>query len=152
MELRPPLSSIMEPSVLLRWCAAALILAIVALADGYALVLISRRIGVFGVLALTGATGLLPLVLVPTVYRSEMREARAEIAGGQYPVGRFRRMVTLLSAFGLLLMPGCVSDALGLLLIVRPLGWPIGAVAERAFRSRFVQLYEHERATSATRA
>ncbi len=146
MELRPPLQPLVEPWILLRWAATALVIAAVGLGDGYALIIVARRAGVFGVLAAAGATGLLPLVLILTIYRAEVRAAREVIDSGSYPKRCFRRMGTLLVACGLFLMPGFVSDVMGFALLIRPLGWPVGAALERSFRSRFVELYEHERA------
>lgn len=146
MEQRPPLQSIVEPVTILRWISAALIVALLALADGYLLIVGSRRIVVYGLLGITGATGLLPLVILGTLYRAELREMRLTVADGNYPVSRFRRMITLLLICGLLLLPGFVSDAIGLLLLIRPLGWVAGAAIERRYRSRFQELYEHLRA------
>jgi UPF0716 family protein affecting phage T7 exclusion len=146
MQQRAPLQGIVNPATILRWLSAALIIALLALGDGYLLVLASRRIGVYGLLGIAGATGLIPLLLVATVYRTEVREMRRKVGEGIYPAAQFRRMVTLLTVCGLLVMPGFASDAIGLLLLIRPLGWVVGAVIEHRYRQKFQALYEHLRA------
>lgn len=146
MDLNPPLGTLMQPRVVGRWLCYGLLLAMLLLADSYVLVMASRRTGVFGLLAIVAASGLLPFVVLVTGYRGELIAIRSEIADGRYPKTGFTRLIALFYAGMLLLLPGIISDGLGLLLLVRPLGWLAGVLTERRLRPRFVELYEHLRA------
>lgn len=145
MDPRPPLVALVEPPTILRFLSLSLVAALLMLADGYVLILLSRILGIYLLLALTASTGLLGLLAVAGSYRSEVRELYAAVSDGRYPARQFRRMIPILAGAVLLVVPGFVTDGVGVLLLIRPVGWLFGALVERRLRHRLQQLYEYVR-------
>jgi UPF0716 protein FxsA len=145
MDRHAVLHRVVEPHAVIRVLLLALLGSLLLLADGYILILGSRQVPVYLLLAVAASTGAGAIVLIMASYRSLLRSMRYSIASGQYPLRQFRRMVPLLVAAGLLIAPGFATDALGILLLARPVGWILGASIERRRRPRFLELYEYLR-------
>ena len=145
MDRDPLLHGLVEPDRVLRLLSLGLLGALLMLADGYVLIIVSRQIGIYLLLAAVASTGLLAIVLVIAAYRAEVEQMWRTVRDGRYPRRQFRRLVPLLAAAFLLLVPGFVTDAVGIVLVIRPLGWPIGVLVERRNRDRFRKLYEYLR-------
>lgn len=145
MARHPVLHGIIDPNVVARALFRGLLASLLLLADGYVLILASRRLGVYLLLAIVASTGLLAIAVVLISYRAQLRSMRRSVAIGAYPAKEFRRLIPLLTAAVLLIVPGLVTDALGVLLLTRPVGWLLGAVLERIRRSHFRELYEYLR-------
>lgn len=145
MDRDPLLHGLVEPDRVLRLLSLGLLGALLMLADGYVLIIVSRQIGIYLLLAAVASTGLLAIVLVIAAYRAEVEQMWQTVRDGRYPRRQFRRLVPLLAAAFLLLVPGFVTDAVGIVLVIRPLGWPIGVLVERRNRDRFRKLYEYLR-------
>lgn len=142
---RTPLHGIVELETVARMLFRGLLASLILLADGYVLILASRRLGVYLLLAVIAGTGLVGVSIVLMSYRSTLRRMRNAISAGHYPRREFRQMIPLLVAGVLLIVPGFVSDAAGTLLLIRPIGWVAGALVEHRNRERFRELYEHLR-------
>lgn len=121
--------------------------ALLLLVDAYVLVIVSRTVGLYLLLAIEASTGILGALYAAHVYRVEMESMRLSVRRGCYPRREFRRMLAVLVAAGCLLVPGFATDALGLLFMIRPFGWPVGVVLERSLRESLEELYEHVRVT-----
>ena len=145
MDRDPLLHGLVEPDRVLRLLSLGLLGALLMLADGYVLIIVSRQIGIYLLLAAVASTGLLAIVLVIAAYRAEVEQMWQTVRDGRYPRRQFRRLVPLLAAAFLLLVPGFVTDAVGIVLVIRPLGWPLGVLVERRNRDRFRKLYEYLR-------
>ncbi len=145
MARHPVLQGIIDSDVVARALFRGLLASLLLLADGYVLILASRRVGVYLLLALTASTGLAAIAVVMISYRAQLRSMRSSVATGVYPAKEFRRLIPLLAAAVLLVVPGFVTDALGVLLLTRPVGWLLGATLERLRRSHFHELYEYLR-------
>jgi UPF0716 protein FxsA len=145
MDRHPLLAALLEPDSVVRGLALGLLGSLLLLADGYVLILASRMTGIYLLLAIVAATGLVSVGGILAAYRTEIREARRLVSHGVYPRAQFRRIVPLLTAAVLLIVPGFVTDALGIVLLIRPFGWLLGALVERRRRERFVALYEYLR-------
>lgn len=145
MDRDPLLHGLVEPDRVLRLLSLGLLGALLMLADGYVLIIVSRQIGIYLLLAAVASTGLLAIVLVIAAYRAEVEQMWQTVRDGRYPRRQFRRLVPLLAAAFLLLVPGFVTDAVGIALVIRPLGWPLGVLVERRNRDRFRKLYEYLR-------
>jgi UPF0716 protein FxsA len=139
------LHGIVEPEAVTRALFLGLLASLLMLADGYVLIVVSRMTGLYLLLALAASTGLIGLAVVLIAYRTELRYLRRGVAQGRYPRAQFRRLVPLLAAAVLLIVPGFVTDAAGVALLVRPLGWVLGAWVEWRHRDRFRELYEYLR-------
>lgn len=136
---------VVEPHAVVRGLMLALLGSLLLLADGYVLVIGSRVVPLYLLLGIAASTGAGAIVLIMASYRSVLRSMRYSVASGRYPQRQFRRMIPLLAAAGLLIAPGFATDALGLLLLARPVGWLLGASVERRRRSVFLELYEYLR-------
>lgn len=145
MDRHPVLHGIVEPNTVLRTLFWGLLGSLLLLADGYVLILVSRKLGIYLLLAGVASTGLIALVFIMAAYRNELDAMRRQIARGVYPQRHFRRLLPMLSGAALLVVPGLITDGLGLLLLIRPFGWLLGAFVERRHRSRFHELYEYLR-------
>jgi UPF0716 protein FxsA len=145
MDRGPLLHGLVEPDRVLRFLILGLLGALLLLADAYVLVLVSRRMGIYLLLAVVASTGLIAIITVTGAYRAELDTMWRIVHEGHYPRREFRRIVPLLAGAVLLVVPGFVSDGVGLLLIVRPVGWLLGAAVERRHRRRFQELYEYLR-------
>ena len=142
---RHPLYGIVDLERVMRRLFQGLLASLVLLADGYVLVLVSRHLGVYLLLAILASTGLLGAGFVLAAYRTTLARMWKRVGSGAYPRGELRRVIPLLAAGALLVVPGFVSDAIGLLLLVGPIGWVLGALVERRNRERFRELYEYLR-------
>jgi UPF0716 protein FxsA len=136
---------VVEPHTVIRALLLGLLASLLLLADGYVLILASRLIPVYLLLAVAASTGVGAIVLIMGSYRALLRSMRYTVASGRYPQRQFRRMIPLLAAAGLLIAPGFATDVLGLLLLARPVGWILGAFFERSRRPGFLELYEYLR-------
>ncbi|MFP4113116.1 MAG: FxsA family protein [Spirochaetota bacterium] len=145
MDRRPLLYGLVNSDTMLRAMLAGLLVALLLLADGYVLVLLSRRLGIYLLLACAASTGLVGILVIASAHRAEIDSMRAAVGSGDYPQRQFRRLIPLATSAALLLIPGFVTDTLGVLLLVRPVGWVVGALIERRYRDRFRTLYEHLR-------
>lgn len=145
MDRGPLLHGLVEPDRVLRLLSLGLLGALLMLADGYVLIIVSRQIGIYLLLAAVASTGLLAIVFVVAAYRAELELMWRAVRDGRYPQRHFRRLIPLLAAAILLIVPGFVTDAAGIVLVIRPLSWPIGALVERRNRDQFRELYEYLR-------
>lgn len=145
MDRGPLLHSLAEPDRILRALFQGLLASLLLLADGYVLILVSRRVGLYLLLAVVASTGLLAIVVAMIAYRTELDAMWRQVHDGTYPRTSFRRMIALLTAAVLLIIPGLVTDAMGVLLLIRPVGWLIGLAVEGRHRTRFRELYEYLR-------
>jgi UPF0716 protein FxsA len=145
MHPRPLLYGLVDPDTVLRAMFVGLLTALLLLADGYVLIILSRQVGIYLLLATVASTGLLALIAIMAAYRHELDAMHEAVAGGAYPRRQFRRLIPLLTACALLIAPGFVSDAAGVLLLIRPVGWLLGALVEHRHEERFRRLYEHLR-------
>jgi UPF0716 protein FxsA len=145
MNRGPLLHGLVDPDRVLRLLSLGLLGALLMLADGYVLIIVSRQIGIYLLMAAVASTGLLAIVLAVAAYRAEIDLMWRAVREGRYPRRHFRRLIALLSAAILLIVPGFVTDAMGVVLAIRPFGWPLGALVERRNRDRFRELYEYLR-------
>ncbi len=142
---RPLIHTLAEFESIVRTLFRGLLASLLLLADGYALIIISRQLGVYLLLAILASTGFVGVVAILANYRSTLDRMWRVVTAGRYPRTEFRRMSSLLVAAALLLIPGFVSDAVGIVLLTRLGGWILGAIIEHRNRQRFAELYEYLR-------
>jgi UPF0716 protein FxsA len=139
------LSMLVEPSSMAKSLARGLILGLIFLADGYLYVLLSRQLGTYLLLALAAT---LTLAETLAIYRSlqyEVESAQAQIRAGHYPQRSFQRLLVQVFAAVLFVIPGFASDGIAILLLIRPIGWVAGSLAEKAHRIDLQRVYEQVR-------
>ena len=143
---RPPfLYALVDPNRVSRLLVGLLLPALLLLADGFVLIVVSRRVGTYLLLAITGSTGVVGMALTLLAYRAEIGRLRRCVAEGSYPHRHIRRIIALLVASLLLVTPGFATDALGLAVLIRPIGWCVGAAGARVLRNELEALYEYMR-------
>lgn len=97
-------------------------------------VVVGSRIGVLATLGLVVASGLLGAVLLRVQGFGVMARIRQEVDAGRDPGRELANGVMLLAAAILLIIPGFVTDIIGLLLFLPP----VRAMAWRFLKSRIV--------------
>jgi len=142
---RSPIHALAEFESIVRILFRGLLVSLLLLADGYALIIVSRQLGAYLLLAILASTGLVGVTAILTSYRSTLDRMWKLVTAGRYPRAEFRRMASLLVAAALLVVPGFVSDAVGIVLLTRPGGFFVGAIIERRNHQQFRELYEHLR-------
>ena len=142
----PPLLNVLvQPRAFARLLLGSLAVALLLLVDGYVLILASRLVGIYLLLAILGSTGIAGICAVLVAHKYELRLLRARVTQGSYPLNELRRIITLLIVAFLFVLPGFATDAIALLMLWRPIGWLVGAAGEKAFRDGFRTLYEYMR-------
>ena len=97
---------------------------------------IGGRIGVWSTVGLIVLTAVIGTALLRHQGLSTLARARTSLDQGKLPVRELLDGVCLLIAGALLLTPGFVTDAVGALLLVPPLRWPLQAWAVRWLMTR----------------
>lgn len=105
-------------------------------AEVVAFVLIAQQIGVLATIGLLLLVSLVGGFLVKAQGVRVIREARRELAADRLPTRQVLDGLFLLLAGGLLLFPGFVTGAMGLLLLVPPIRSGVRSAATRRWRRR----------------
>jgi UPF0716 protein FxsA len=145
MRQLPPFHSLLRTEALAKLLLTGLLLSLILLLDGYVLILLSRRVGIYLLLATTASTGLVGVVTVLSAHRSRVRELEKRVGEGIYPAREFRHLMSLVAAGACLLIPGLATDGIGVLLLIPPMRSLVGWSLEAAFREPLTELYEYLR-------
>ena len=145
MRQRPPFHTLVQTEGLARLLFAGLFLSLFLLCDSYVLILLSRLVGIYLLLAITASTGLIGVIVVLSSHRARARELKRRVAEGVYPTAEIRRLLALFAAGACLIVPGFVTDALGILLLLPPVRSLVGWALESFFRPSLRELYEYLR-------
>jgi UPF0716 protein FxsA len=100
------------------------------------LIWVGGRIGVFPTIALVIATAVIGVTLVRLQGLAAIARAQAYLAANRFPAGEVFDGFFLLLAGGFLLVPGFITDAVGLLLLVPPLRRALGRLIWRGVFAR----------------
>jgi UPF0716 protein FxsA len=115
-----------------------LVLVLWPLAELFVIVKVAEWIGFFWMLALLAASWPLGTWLLRAQGRTAMRRLRAAVAGGRVPTAEAVDGALMLGGGLLLLVPGFITDVLGLLLLVPPLRRLAGKFASRHLAGGFL--------------
>jgi UPF0716 protein FxsA len=103
---------------------------------------VGEQIGVWPTIGLTLLTALAGTILLRAQGMATLARAQAALAAGEPPVAEMLDGICLLLAGALLLTPGFVTDAVGLILFVPPVRALLGLALWRAMqRSGRVQMW-----------
>ena len=149
--MRLQLLSFVDRASVIRLLLLILLASILLLADGYALIVISGPIGRYLALAVVASTGLIGLFFLVNSILATLAVARSWISGGYFPRRDFARLASLLVAAVLILIPGLLTDALGLLMYSPPFRLLFGLLLTRPLEAQLWQLYEHVKLEEAER-
>ena len=145
MNRRPPLALLVRPLGISKLFGLGLGYGLLMLLDGYLLLLTSRRVGTYLLIAATATTSLVGALGTFRAYTRELQTLYSKVRRGAYPKSEYVRMLSLLVAAGLLIVPGLATDAVGVVIAIRPFGWLVGVLLERTLRRELELLYEHLR-------
>lgn len=132
-----------DRGTLARLVSLLLLLSLLGLADGYLLVRVSRRLGVYLALAVEGSTALFALGIVGTSILSKLRRIRRHISFGNVPTLLYGETLVLLVSLGFLISPGFVTDALGILLFIIPLRTFFGWMVATLWKTKLAEAHEY---------
>lgn len=101
------------------------------------LIAMGRRVGFWATLSLLIAAGMVGLAILSRQSLTAVRKTQAAVARGEPPVAPVLDSMFLVMAGALLIMPGLITDALALLLLVPPIRrwvarWSVRRFADRA--------------------
>jgi UPF0716 protein FxsA len=143
MERRPRLLLLVHLDTVTRVLFVLLLASLVIIGDGYVLILVSRYLGIYLLLAAEAATGLIAVMAILSSYRHTVALVREAVREDRYPVAEFRSLSCLSVAAICLILPGFVTDAIGIAALLPPVRWGIGYWVERTGRDGFEELYEY---------
>lgn len=143
MHRRPALLTFLRFDSVAAAVFACLFASLLLIADGYVLIVASRSVGVYLLLALEASTGLVGVIAVLNSYRTALDRIRRVARAGVYPAKEFGSLICLLVGAILLIIPGFVTDGVGIAVQIPPLRWAVGSVAQRVARARLEELYEY---------
>ncbi len=143
MHRRPGLLTIVHMDSVTRVLFVLLLAALLMIGDAYVLILVSRFLGIYLLLAAEAATGLIAVIAILSSYRHTVTRVREAVRDDRYPDAEFRALSCLWVSAICLVLPGFVTDALGIAVLLPPVRWGVGFWIERAGRSGFEELYEY---------
>lgn len=120
-----------------------LLVSLVLLADGWALVTVSRSYGLYLSLALEGSTAILALIIVGSTIRTTLRQIHESVTRGHFQPYLFSRLGVVVVAATLLVLPGFISDAVGLILYLPPARQIATVLVARHNRDLLRRVYEY---------
>ena len=128
---------------LVRFFLVILLVSILFLADGFVLVHLAERLGKYLALSLSAATGLLALLFLVNSTHAIVRSLRSKVREGSYPQPEYRALAGVLVSSVFLLVPGFVTDAIGLFIYIPPFRHLVGVFIARKLADELVQSYEY---------
>lgn len=143
MRRLPGLLTIVHMDSVTRMLFVLLLASLLMIGDGYVLILASRFLGIYLLLAVEAATGLIAVIAVLSSYRHTVTRIREAVREDRYPGAEFRTLSCLWIGVICLVLPGFVTDTLGIAVMLSPLRWGVGFWIERAGRSGFEELYQY---------
>jgi len=132
-----------DRSNLFRLFSNLLGLSIVMLADGWILVRLSRYLGVYLALALEGVTAIIAVIVIGSSIHRHLQQLYDNARDGRYVPIAYVRCLTLVIGGILLVLPGFVSDGIGLLLYLPPFRGVSMWFMVRVLRDRLPEVDEH---------
>lgn len=132
-----------DANTILKWFFLIMLAGLVIIGESAVLVFAAGRFGAYPVLAALTGTALLGLMLAaPCVFRL-LGRIRREITWGNYPEHDIQRLLGVITAGVLMLIPGFVTDLLGLIIYLGGLRRPVGRLVAMRSRNRLLEAYEY---------
>lgn len=124
---------------------AVLLYSLLPLAEIVLILSVGDIIGKYLTLAVTASTGLLGVLVAMRQLRGLVAAARASIRCGVYPGGEFVEIAGILLGSVLLMTPGFITDALGLLMLLPAVRRAAGRMITRRLQRHLAEVYEYLR-------
>ena len=113
------------------------------LVDGWILVLVARRNGVYFALAIQALVAIVALVVLGGSIHRQLARIHRNVQAGRFVPYAYAKLITIVSAGVLLVLPGFASDAIGLLLYLPPFRGACVWLVARILRNRLPVLDEY---------
>ncbi len=152
MATRLRLLSLVDRAFVIRLLLLMLLGSLLIVADGYALIGLSGAVGRYLALAVVSSTGLVGLFFLANSILSTLAAVRGSIRAGVFPRRDFARLGSLFIAAGLILLPGLVTDMIGVFMYLPPIRVGLGLLLIRPLDTQLWQIYEHVKLEEAERA
>lgn len=123
----------------------ALLYALLPLAEIVLILFVADVMGKYLTLALAAATGLLGVLVATRQLRGLLETARAKIREGVYPGPEFADIAGIMVGSLLLVTPGFITDAMGLVMFVPAVRKSVGGLITHRFERRLTEVYEYLR-------
>ncbi len=132
-----------DANTILKWFFLIMLFGLVFIGESVVLVFAAGRFGNYPVLAALTCTALAGLLLAaPCVFRL-LKRIRTDITWGNYPERDIERLLGVVTAGVLMLIPGFVTDFIGLLIYLGGLRRGVGKLVALKSRNRLMEAYEY---------
>ncbi len=128
---------------LTRFFLTLLLLALLMLGDAYLIARLAGRFGVYFTIAIAGATGLVALPFVLSSARGGLMRLETRLTEGSYPRREFGDLLSIVLAGVLMVVPGFLTDIIGLSVFFQPFRRLIGILLSRLLDRRLRSAYEY---------
>lgn len=132
-----------DTAYILRLFLLIMLLSLLPFADMWGVLYMDAYFPRHLLLAGIASTALVGLVLTFYLIKRLLTVMRGRIRDGYYPGTNFFHLVGLLLAGVLLLTPGFIGDALGVLLLIPTIRRGVGRLLAGKMENRFKELYEY---------
>jgi UPF0716 protein FxsA len=123
----------------------ALLFSLILLGDSALLLVISHALGNYVSLALVGATGLISLLFAANTYSFIYKRILNKIKSGLDCRKEFSELLGLAIGAGFILIPGLLTDFIGILLYNKPMRIFLGRILMNKMPGAFSAAYERVR-------
>lgn len=134
-----------DPLSLLKAGLILLFLSLMPLLEFLLILRLAEEIGRYLILAYLAVTGLGGLVLYYGLIKGILRQIHGSIREGLFPGEGFKNLCGAIAGALFLLMPGFVTDLIGLLAVVPFIRKAYGFLLYRPFRTAFEEGYQYLR-------
>jgi UPF0716 protein FxsA len=135
----------LDRDFMVRLLFLGLLCSLLPLGEIVIILLAGDALGRYLTLAVTASTGLLGALLAARQVGGLLAAARGRIRSGEYPGDELVEIAGTLVAGILLMTPGFVTDAAGLVTLLPPLRRRVGRMVTRRLQRRLTEVYEYLR-------
>lgn len=138
-----PLIYMTSRDQLFRFFSGLLLFGLLLLADGWLLVRVARRWGVYLALAAEAGTAIIAAVIIGSSIHTHLERIRRGSIAGTFVPYDYARLAGTVTAAVLLLLPGFAGDILGILIYTPPGRYLFAWLFLLRFRITLQELYEY---------
>ena len=128
---------------LTRFFLTLLLLALVMLADTFLIARLAGKLGVYFTIALAGVTGLIAIPFILSSARGGLLRLEHRLQRGDYPKREYADLLALILAGALVVLPGFLTDVIGVALFVQPFRRLSGLIVARLLERPLRVAYEY---------
>jgi UPF0716 protein FxsA len=133
----------LDRGFLMRMLLLVMLYSLVPFGECYLLLVLGEYLSTYLLLALVAGTALLGMLGMIRPVAGALQAVHTSIDEGYYPEEPFALLAGTLMAGVLLVTPGFVTDALGMLMFVPFVRRAVGGIITSRMRSRLKELYEY---------